>query len=569
MEREALIKLVSAAQHGDSGAMEGLFEAFYNDVYYFALKTVKDSELACDITQDTFAVIISTLKDLKEPAAFVTWMKQVAYSQCTRYFRKKKELLVTEDEDGATVFDIVAEERAEFIPSDALDQEDFRKTILGMLDELSPEQRSAVMLYYYDELSVKQIAQIQGVSEGTVKSRLNYARKAIKALVEDYEKRNDVKIHSVALLPLLYWLFASSRQAMPADAAKAAAAGISATTAATSVGSTAAAAGAKAAVAPLVAKIVAGVVAVSVAAGGIGMMVSRKTERFSSLEPTKEVIIIADTVPEAGSYIVANGPTLGPGEPLPVPASSGDQYITQDYIYKLVPFEGALGWQVQTQDKEKARYEALCTQINGCPVTKLESTFDGCANMVEAPDLPDTVRNLSMTFWNCTALREAPVLPEGVTSLWYTFSNCTALVTPPVIPASVTEMVQTFSGCASLETAPEIPRGVTDLSWTFDGCGALRLPPEIPEGVVEMQSTFAGCTSLEKAPKIPSTVVILSRTFAYCTSLQYPPEIPEGVTDISWLFFNCTALLERPEIPSTVTTDGHAFTFCSSLPEED
>ena len=47
------------------------------------------------------------------------------------------------------------------------------------------------MMYYFDEMSVKQIAEIQGVSEGTVKSRLNYARKAIKKSVESYEKKNN------------------------------------------------------------------------------------------------------------------------------------------------------------------------------------------------------------------------------------------------------------------------------------------------------------------------------------------------------------------------------------------
>lgn len=592
MERDKLIQLVSAAKSGDSSAMEGLFENFYNDVYYFALKTVKDSDLACDITQETFAVIISTLKDLKEPAAFVTWMKQVTYSQCTRYFRKKKEVLVDEDEDGATVFDTVAEDRTEFIPGEALDQEDFRKTILGMLDTLSEEQRAAVMLYYYDELSVKQIAQIQGVSEGTVKSRLNYARKAIKSSVEDYEKRNGVKLHSVALLPLLYWLFASSRQAMPANAAQAAAAGVSAA-ASTAAGGTAAAAGAgaaaKAAVMPLLAKVVAGVAAISVAAGGIGIAVSRNAEPTepspvvsattmpATTEPettpsepkTPEPIIVADTVPEAGSYIVANGPTLGPGEPLSTPASSGDQYITQDYTYKLVPFRGSLGWQVWVRDTEQETYEALCARINGCPLVSLEDAFRDCAKMTAAPAIPDTVVSLVRAYWNCSSLREAPELPDCVNDLWYTFYRCTSLVTPPVIPDGVTELVQTFSGCASLVTAPAIPQGVTDLSWTFDGCVSLRLPPEIPEGVVEMQSTFADCTSLEVAPKIPSTVTNMCRTFAYCTSLEYPPEIPEGVTDISWLFFGCKALLERPEIPSTVIKDSHAFQFCNLLPDEE
>lgn len=218
MERKKLIKLVTAAQSGDHKAVDTLFNAYYNDVYYFALKTVKDEDAACEITQDTFVSLLKSFGDLKEPAAFITWMKQIAYNHCARFFQKRKDVLVDEDEDGNTVFDSVLEERAEFVPDEALDQDDFRKTIMGMLDELSPEQRSATMLYYYSEMSVRQIAQIQSVSEGTVKSRLNYARKAIKKSVEDYEKKNDVRLHSVALLPLLFWLFAGAKEEMPAGA---------------------------------------------------------------------------------------------------------------------------------------------------------------------------------------------------------------------------------------------------------------------------------------------------------------------------------------------------------------
>lgn len=282
MEREELIRTVTAAQNGDSEALNTLFNTFYNDVYYFALKTVKDDDLACDITQETFVEIINTLDKLEEPVAFVTWMKKITYHQCTRYFKKKKDVIVDEDEDGNTVFDTLAEERAEFIPDEALDKEDFRQTIMGMIDKLSDEQRAAVMMYYFDELTVKQIAEMQGVSEGTVKSRLSYARKAIKGSVEEYEKKNNIKLHSFAFLPLLLWLFRGYfAETMSTASAQTVAAGVSSATGAAisvSAGTGAAAAvtatatatgiGAKIASIPVVAKVVAGVVAAAIVVGG-------------------------------------------------------------------------------------------------------------------------------------------------------------------------------------------------------------------------------------------------------------------------------------------------------------
>ena len=60
---------------------------------------------------------------------------------------------------------------------------------------------------YFDEISVKEIAEIQGVAEGTVKSRLNYGRKSIKKSVEAYEKQHGIKLHCKGVIPLLLWLF--------------------------------------------------------------------------------------------------------------------------------------------------------------------------------------------------------------------------------------------------------------------------------------------------------------------------------------------------------------------------
>jgi len=213
VERERLIAMVRAVQNGEDGAAGTLYENFYGDIYYFINKTVNDPPLAEDLTQDTFMEILETIGKLQEPAAFVTWSRQIAYHRCTGHFRKRKELLADEDEDGYSVFDTMEEERTEFIPDAALDQEDLKRTIHSMIASLPEEQRSALMMRYFDELSVGQIAQIQGVSEGTVKSRLNYGRKSIKKSVEDYEKKNGIKLRCVGVLPLLLWLFRQNKLA--------------------------------------------------------------------------------------------------------------------------------------------------------------------------------------------------------------------------------------------------------------------------------------------------------------------------------------------------------------------
>ncbi len=270
MTKENLSTFVAKAQSGDDQALNDLFAKTYNDVYYFALKTVKDEALAADITQETFVTIFQNLSTLNDPVAYPAWSRQITYRHCLQHLKKQnRETLVDDNEDGSNLFDAIEEDRTEFIPEENLDKEDFKKTILKIVDGLPQDQRTAVILYYYDELSVKEIAQIQGVSEGTVKSRLNYARKAIKASVESYEKKHNVKLHCAGVLPLLLWLFASDfgASAMSAATAKAVATGVSAATGTSLSVSSLVKNGAKV-VWSLWQKIVAGLVATAVLAVG-------------------------------------------------------------------------------------------------------------------------------------------------------------------------------------------------------------------------------------------------------------------------------------------------------------
>ena len=282
MERETLIDLVTRAQNADGEAMETLFSALYNDVYYFAKKTVKDVDIACDITQETFLEIFNTIGTLQEPAAFVTWMKTITYHQCTRYFKKKKDVLLEEDEDGSTIFDTIADESEDSIPEEVLQKKEFQDTVNGMIDELSEEQRSAVLLHYHDDLTVGEIAKIQGVSEGTVKSRLNYARKAVKKSVESYEKKNGIKLRTFSFAPL-FLLFLGQKEEMPADRLAKTAALVKKTAGETLVklsrGGAKAGLSAKIASMPLVTKIIAGVAAAAVVLGGGAALISGSNTR--------------------------------------------------------------------------------------------------------------------------------------------------------------------------------------------------------------------------------------------------------------------------------------------------
>ncbi len=508
MEREQLVKLVTAAQQGDNNSLNQLFNAFYNDVYYFALKTVKDGDLACDITQEAFVEIINTLHNLKEPAAFVTWMKQITYHQCTRYFKKKKDVLVDENEDGETIFDTVKEDNADFIPDEALDKDDFRKTILSILDELSEEQRSATMMYYFDELSVKQIAEIQGVSEGTVKSRLNYARKAIKASVEAYEKKNGIKLHAFPFFPLVHWALESGIESLPLASAEilaggvaaatgasvsisvgtsagatvtatatatATATGVTATTAAsTAVTATAATAtgiGAKIAALPLVTKIIAGITAAIIAVGGgtaaviiannnnnnnrnddSSVSTSSIVEVFGS--PAEETLTVLEgVIPEGCTYTLYDGTVLTAGQSFPETCTKGDKVQYGDYYYGyecifVKDLDGSDGytdsWINLDETFDTGDSGVTLDDILGCWTPAVIDRTKSSYGEIVRSINGKTINNLFCTFQNCSNMVSAPTIPETVTSISMAFYKCSRLQTAPVIPKSVKRLTGAF-----------------------------------------------------------------------------------------------------------------------------
>ena len=294
MAKQDLSPLVLAAQQGDEQALSDLLEASYRDLYFYAYQTVKNEDLAADITQESCLEIISTLSKLREPNAFVVWARRITYHQCTRHFRESKEITVEADEEGETVFDRIPDESEGALPEQVQLDKEFRATMQQLLDELPAQQRTALMLYYYEKLSVSQIAQIQDTTEGTVKSRLNYGRKAVKAKVEEYEKKTGVRLHSIAPLPLLlFFLFskqgaealassslgviwqaisgsvaAGAGTAAGATAAAGTAAGAAGTATAGAAAGSAATAGAAAVGTGLGVKIATGVVAAAVCIGG-------------------------------------------------------------------------------------------------------------------------------------------------------------------------------------------------------------------------------------------------------------------------------------------------------------
>ena len=207
MEKEQLITLVKKSQSGDTVAIEKLLQYAHTSVSYQCRKMLNNAQDAEDMTQEVLVTIYTKLDTLQEPAAFHKWVNQITASRCINALnRTHVEYQFAEDEEGHSILDTLEELDEQVIPDKAIDNAETVRMIEEIVGSLPDVQRAATLMFYYNEMSVKEIAQAMNVSENTVKSRLNYARKAIKEKVLDYEKQG-VKLYGLSPLPfLLYFL---------------------------------------------------------------------------------------------------------------------------------------------------------------------------------------------------------------------------------------------------------------------------------------------------------------------------------------------------------------------------
>ena len=608
---EQLYYHIQRMQQGYVDSFNEIYNLSGKYIYKIINDIVKEHHTTEDMLQETFIKIYNNICSLQSPQAYYVWAGRIATNLCISYIRKNsKEVLQTSIDDGEGneefTFDTVTDDNEMFIPESVMENKEHQRMIGAVIDGLSVEQKLAVQCFYFEEMSVKEIAEAMGCSEGTIKSRLNYARKAIKQEVLHIEKTQGTKLYSFAAVPVLLLLYRGYAQAAVASAATAgvggALTGMSATgggvaaasgttgatgmTAVTATTGTASAAGVSGKVVAIIASIV---IALSGIVGG-GVIAFNSCEGNSDKEEplTNEQ---EQSEQQSSSDIVENVTDDTIDGATDETTETGKCVYEGDYKYEFYSNDDGVGWKVSLNvDDYKTRisFGDILESIDGVSVTDISDLFNGCINMIESPKIPETVTNMSYTFAYCESLVEAPELPLGLRYLDSAFTCCTSLVKATEIPAGVESLTETFYRCISLEETPFIQSGVKDMRFTFEGCEKLSKIANIPDSVTDMTHTFFNCYSLQevpelsasltdmtytfygcinliKAPDIPGSVTIMNDTFGACKSLTEAPKLPENVTDMVRAFAFCVKLVEAPEIPSGVINMEGTFSGCVSL----
>ena len=195
VEKE-LLQAIDMISQGREEGFNTFYSHTYNYVYNRAKFIMKDEEDALDLTQETFIQAYKGIQSLEDANNVYAWLGGIVYRQGMRIFRKKRELLVSDD--GEHIFEEVVSHDMDANPEDAAQQKATSEIVMSMIEELPELQKSAVLAFYYDNMKIDDIANACECSSNTIKSRLNYAKKYLKEKVEAHEKANRYKLCSLS-----------------------------------------------------------------------------------------------------------------------------------------------------------------------------------------------------------------------------------------------------------------------------------------------------------------------------------------------------------------------------------
>ena len=174
--------LIRRIQNGDPEAFETLVRKHYQNIYQFCVRRCNgDTALAADLTQDTFLKLIEHIQQYRLTGKFINFLLTIAVNTCNNHFKKKSPDIVDMDTLSAVPSNLN-------ISEEVLRQED-AKIIQQAIDRLPDMQKEVVILRFYHDRKLKEIAAITGVSLPTAKSRLKQGLDKLKRYLnkEDFK----------------------------------------------------------------------------------------------------------------------------------------------------------------------------------------------------------------------------------------------------------------------------------------------------------------------------------------------------------------------------------------------
>lgn len=163
-------------------SLKELYDAYGQMIFSVALRMLQNRQDAEDVTQDVFFEAYKSLKHFRAESKFSTWLYRIAVNRSLNHQRKRKLERLLSLDFGGTEDDTESEgfpDRAEETPDAVIEKKETGQIVQEAINSLPNQQRIALLLHRYEELSYEEIAEIMGVTVASVESRLHRAKQTL------------------------------------------------------------------------------------------------------------------------------------------------------------------------------------------------------------------------------------------------------------------------------------------------------------------------------------------------------------------------------------------------------
>ena len=172
---------VREARAGEPGAWEALLARYRLPLYAYVFELVHDEQTSLDIVQESFIAAARHIGTLRQDEKFGSWLFNIAHQKCIQHWRRQRPAEIPVDPLDEDFPDL------EPGPEELLIRKEQEEAFMKALGQLTVPHRAVLLLHFVEEFPLEEIARITGTQLGTVKSRLHYARKALRELLEENE----------------------------------------------------------------------------------------------------------------------------------------------------------------------------------------------------------------------------------------------------------------------------------------------------------------------------------------------------------------------------------------------
>lgn len=170
-------KLANKAKNGDKQAFSELYSLTYKNIYFVAIDILKDSNIAEDAAQEIFIVALKHINRLENSKLFLAWINKIAYNYCINEAYKVQRI---KEIDIECVEEAFVENKND--PLEVIINNENKAELINLIHMLPTIYSNIIMMRYFEDMKISDIASSENLSEGTVKSRLSNSRSRLQKL---------------------------------------------------------------------------------------------------------------------------------------------------------------------------------------------------------------------------------------------------------------------------------------------------------------------------------------------------------------------------------------------------